>query len=82
MLLVMKKLLYRIYRKINYLLRRIYVYTAPNENALNRRERKTRIIVSLTSYPERFAHIHTALKSIMLQTVKPDKIIVWLDEDV
>lgn len=78
----MKKLIYRIYRKINYFFRRIYVLTAPKRDALNRQERKVRIIVSLTSYPERFAHIHTALKSIMLQTVRPDKIIVWLDEDV
>jgi len=78
----MKRLIYRIYRKINYIFRRIYVYAAPYRYALNRRERKTRIIVSLTSYPGRFAHIHIALKSMMLQTVKPDKIIVWLDEDV
>ena len=82
MLLVMKKLTYRIYRKIHYILRRIYVHTAPNRYALSQHGRKTRIIVSLTSYPGRFAHIHTALKSIMLQTVQPDKIIVWLDEDV
>ena len=78
----MKKLIYRIYRKINYIFRRIYVHAAPKRYALNRQERDTRIIVSLTSYPGRFAHIHTALKSIMLQTVRPDKIIVWLDEDV
>lgn len=78
----MKKLIYRIYRKVNYILRRIYVCTAPKKYALDRQGRKTQIIVSLTSYPGRFAHIHTALKSIMLQTVQPDKIIVWLDEDV
>lgn len=78
----MRKLLYRIYRKLHYILRRMYVYIASNRYALNRQERKTPIIVSLTSYPGRFAHIHTTLKSIMLQTVKPDKIIVWLDEDV
>ena len=78
----MRNLIYRIYRKLAYILWRIYVYTAPLKDALNHEERKTHIIVSLTSYPGRFAHIHTALKSIMLQTVKPDKIIVWLDEDV
>ena len=78
----MKKLLYRIYRKINYIFRRIYVHLAPKRYGLNRKKRKKRIIVSLTSYPGRFEHIHTALKSMMLQTVKPDQIIVWLDEDV
>lgn len=77
----MKQIIYRIYRKINYVLRRIYVHIAPKKYALNCKERKARVIVSLTSYPGRFAHIHTALKSMMLQTVKPDKIIVWLDED-
>ena len=78
----MKRLIYRSYRKIAYILRRIYVYAAPKKYALNRKKRKTRVIVSLTSYLGRFAHIHIALKSIMLQTVQPDKIIVWLDEDV
>lgn len=78
----MKKLIYRIYRKINYFFRRVYVQAAPKRYALNRQKRKERIIVSLTSYPGRFAHIHTALKSIMLQSVKPDKIIVWLDAEV
>lgn len=78
----MNRTIYRIYRKINYLIRRTYVLTTPKRNALNSQMRKERIIVSLTSYPGRFAHIHTALKSIMLQSVKPDRIIVWLDEDV
>ena len=78
----MKRQSYRIYRKIKYICRRIYVHIAPKRDALNRQKRELRIIVSLTSYPGRFAHIHTALKSIMLQTLKPDKIIVWLDADV
>jgi hypothetical protein len=51
-------------------------------NPINTEYRDKKIIISLTSYPERFHCIHIALKSIMLQTVKPDRIIVWLDEDV
>ncbi|MCD8039712.1 MAG: glycosyltransferase [Lachnospiraceae bacterium] len=82
MLLVMKTLAYRIYRKIIYFFRRIYVSAAPMRGALTHEKRPVRVIVSLTSYPERFSHIHIALKSIMLQTMKPDKIIVWLDDDV
>lgn len=82
MLLDMKKLVYRIYRKINYIFRRIYVLAAPKRYALNSEKRKQRIIVSLTSYPGRFHCIHIMLKSIMLQSVKPDKIIVWLDDGV
>lgn len=79
----MNRLLYRIVRKINYFIRRTHVIFAPKRNALySGNQRRERVIVSLTSYPGRFAHIHTALKSMMLQTVKADKIIVWLDEDV
>lgn len=78
----MKRLGYRIYRKINYILRRMYVLAAPKRNALNSEQRKTSVIVSLASYPARFAHIHIALKSIMLQSMKPDRIIVWLGDDV
>ncbi len=78
----MKRFGYRIYRKINYLLRRIYVFAAPKRNALNNTHRKTDVIVSLASYPARFRFIHITLKSIMLQSQKPDRIIVWLDDDV
>jgi len=82
MLLVMTGIAYRIYRKIHYLLRRIYVFAAPKQNALNSDARKEKIIVSLASYPARFEQIHIAVKSIMLQSMKPDRIIVWLGEDV
>ena len=78
----MTGLTYRIYRKIHYLLRRIYVLAAPKQDALNHSGRNRKIIVSLASYPARFAKIHIALKSIMLQSMKADRIIVWLDEGV
>lgn len=81
MLLVMAGIGYRIYRKIHYLLRRMYVFAAPKRYALGSGERSEKIIVSLASYPARFAQIPIALKSIMLQSMKPDRIIVWLDEE-
>lgn len=77
-----KEIGYKIYRKGCYFLRKVQVKTARKQYALNQSEREKKIIVSLTSYPARFSCIHLALKSIMLQTVKPDKIIVWLDENV
>lgn len=40
---------------------------------------KEQIIVSLTSYPKRFETIIPVLKSILLQEVKPNKIILWYD---
>lgn len=47
---------------------------------LNLQPRKQRIIVSLTSYPARFKTLHLCIKSILNQTLKPDKIILYLDD--
>ena len=42
---------------------------------------KSKIIVSLTSYPKRIKVVHNAIKSIIEQTMKADKIILWLAEE-
>ena len=39
------------------------------------------IIVSLTSYPKRFRDIDLCLKSLCIQSVKPNRIILWLGSD-
>ncbi len=43
--------------------------------------RKEEIIVSLTSFPARMPKLHLCLKSLLLQKVRPDRIILWLAED-
>lgn len=48
---------------------------------LNKIKRDEDIIVSLTSYPKRTGTIWITLESLLRQTVKPDKIILWLAED-
>lgn len=48
------------------------------KNPLNTGDRKEKIIVSLTSFPARINKVHLSIKSLMLQTCKPDKIILWL----
>ena len=40
----------------------------------------TQLIVSLTSYPARFASLHLVLRSLLSQTVRPDQVVLWLDE--
>lgn len=77
-----KGIFYRIYRKCCYIIRRKQVAASKYQYALNQAKRDEKIVVSMTSYPQRFRNIHWTLKSIMLQTMKPDKIIVWLDEHV
>ena len=51
------------------------------QNPLNTRVRDEKVIVSLTSYPARINYVHLAIKSLMLQSYKPDRIILWLAEE-
>ena len=44
-------------------------------------KRSPEVIISLTSYPQRFLHLDLCIKSLCLQTVKPDRIILWLGND-
>ena len=53
-----------------------------NEEGLNRLEKRgKRIIVSLTSYPARIDAVSMTIASLLNQTVKPDKIILWLGKE-
>lgn len=45
------------------------------------KSRKERVIVSLTSYPARISFVSIAVKSLLLQTFKADRIILWLAEE-
>ncbi|MEI0612257.1 hypothetical protein [Brachyspira pilosicoli] len=44
-------------------------------------KRKERLIVSLTTFPQRIYDIDVVLFSLLNQTVKPDKIILWLAKE-
>lgn len=43
-------------------------------------QRKSKVIISLTSYDKRFTTLPLCLKSLLKQTVMPDKIILYLAE--
>ena len=36
------------------------------------------LIVSITSYPPRFGTLHKTLKSILSQTIRPDRTVLWI----
>lgn len=38
------------------------------------------LIVSLTSYPKRFATLHLTLRCLLMQSVRPDAVILWIAE--
>jgi len=48
---------------------------------INQEERKTKIIVSLTSYPKRIHEIKYTIYSLLNQEVKPDKLVLWLSKN-
>ena len=48
---------------------------------LNIEQRAKKVIASLTSYPARIAYVWLVVKSLMMQSYKPDRIILWLAEE-
>ncbi|WP_303644519.1 hypothetical protein [Bacteroides caecimuris] len=60
------------------------VYFAITKNnpkyGLADRKKKPEVIVSLTSFPKRLATLHLVIETILRQTVKPDKVILYLTE--
>lgn len=51
-----------------------------NFSGVNNCKRETPIVVSLTSYEDRFNDLPITLYSLLNQNLKPDRIILWLDE--
>jgi len=48
---------------------------------LNKSEsRKAKVSISLTSYPKRFSTLPFCIKSLLNQSVKPDRILLWVSE--
>ena len=39
------------------------------------------LILTLTSYSPRFPNLHKTIRSLLLQTISPDKIILWISEE-
>lgn len=62
-------------------LRTIEAMLSTRSYGLNQPEREQRIIVSMTSFPERIQFVPLTLERLMNQTVKPDKIILWLAKE-
>ena len=42
---------------------------------------KKKIIVSLTSFPERIATVHQAIETLLNQSMPPDMVVLWLAEE-
>jgi len=44
-------------------------------------KRNPRLIISLTSFPQRICDLHFTLYSLLTQTLKPDSVVLWLGEE-
>lgn len=60
---------------------RSFRYRLPRYSGLNKKLRERKIIVSLTSYPARINSVVIVLGILLRQTVKPDKIVLYLASD-
>lgn len=48
------------------------------EMGVNSEHREIKVTASLTSFPARINYVHIAIKSLLLQSYKPDRVILWL----
>lgn len=74
--------------KVNFLLtkginkeRIIYDIENFKDSGIKEQPRNPKLIVSLTSFPERMYDLHFCLYSLLTQTLKPDEVILWLATD-
>lgn len=52
-----------------------------NESGITTEKRSPKLIVSLTSFPERTPEIHFTIYSLLTQDFKPDEVILWLAKE-
>ena len=78
---------YKLLLRINCaIINRWYEYTYELRVNLKRvsgvttKKRQQEVIVSLTTIPERIGKVHLCIESLLRQSVKPDRLILWLSE--
>ena len=59
----------------------LFALTPLPKRGLNTLPRKETVVLSLTSFPARIDQAYVAIKSLMRQSVKADRIVLWLAED-
>ncbi len=58
-----------------------YKYTACKAYGLNKSPRKTKVIISLTSFPARINSVHHTINTLLTQSFKPDAVLLWLAQE-
>ena len=60
-----------------------YKYICPvvKSNGVTDKKRSPELIVSLTSFPARINSVEKTIRTLLTQTLKPDRVILWLAEE-
>lgn len=61
-------------------IKKSFPYSCPevNELGVTKFKREERVIVSLTSFPDRINTVVKTIKTLLVQTMKPDEVVLWL----
>lgn len=79
---MIKKVLFDIKKIAKKIIKKIYIkYIEICPVGSLQSNKKIKTVVSLTSFPARLDKVHIVIKSIFLQSVKPDKIVLYLGND-
>lgn len=73
--------LYAVFVRVKYIVQFVYFSLLPVRSALNHTKRDFSITVSLTSFQARLSTLHLCIKSLMVQSLKPDRIVLYLGTD-
>jgi hypothetical protein len=91
---IKKFLLYRLMRSCYYLLSRIYLFIqcqiyeafytrsvrVSKQSGVSAIKRDPELIISLTTIPERIRKVSLCLDTLLRQSLKPDRVILWLSQ--
>ena len=69
------------YRFLSWLKRKMVKKLNVNSFSLNKTSRDIKIICTLTTFPERIDSVQYTIRTLFCQTMKPDRIILWLAKD-
>ena len=77
----MKKIITIFGIKFAYRIGKSYKLAEITKSGVTTEKREQKIIISLTSFPERIKYVSKTICSLLDQTLKPDMIILWLADE-
>ncbi len=67
--------------KFEYKKGRNYQFEKVIQNGVTDKKRSPQVVASLTSFPDRIPYLHKTVSSLLNQTFKPDRLLLWLAKE-